>query len=76
MKHTRIDVDLDEGLGRFIDGEVAEGRFRTANEVVEAALELLKEREVRLAALRSIMAQMERAQRAAPPDDRKPRSGR
>ena len=74
MKHTRIDVDLDEGLSRFIAGEVEQGRFRSTTEVVEAALELFKEREVRLAALRSIMAQMERAQRAAPRDDGKARS--
>jgi antitoxin ParD1/3/4 len=66
VKPTRIDVDLDEALRRFIDGEVAEGRFQSANDVIEAALQLLQEREGRLATLRSLMPQSEPKSRRSP----------
>ena len=42
--HSRH-VALTEPLARFIDGQLAEGRYATASEVVRAALRLLMERE-------------------------------
>jgi antitoxin ParD1/3/4 len=38
-------VALTEPLARFLDGQVAMGRYATASEVVRAALRLLMERE-------------------------------
>jgi antitoxin ParD1/3/4 len=58
---TPIALDLDQTVHRFIEREVAEGRFRSAGEVVEAALQLLEERETRLRALRSIIEGAQRA---------------
>jgi antitoxin ParD1/3/4 len=46
-------VHVGEHLERFIDAEVAEGRFRSPNEVIETALQMLEERETRLAKLRA-----------------------
>ena len=42
--HSRH-VALTEPLARFIDAQVAEGRYATASEVVRAALRLLMDRE-------------------------------
>jgi antitoxin ParD1/3/4 len=58
---TPINVDLDEAVQRFIEREIAEGRFRSAGEVVRAALELFEERETRLRALRSIIEAAQRS---------------
>ena len=41
-KHN-LNVSLTEHLCDFIAGEVASGRFRTASEVVRAALRLLEQ---------------------------------
>ena len=59
MNEREIDIDLGDELKRFIHLEVAEGRFRSAIEVIEAGLLVLKERETRLAALRSLIEQSE-----------------
>ena len=61
---TPTSLNLDESLTRFIEREVAEGRFGSAGEVIEAALQLLEEREQRLRRLRSLMAESERAKQA------------
>jgi antitoxin ParD1/3/4 len=58
------DLDLNESLTRFIEREVAEGRFGSPGEVIEAALQLLEEREQRLRKLRSLMAEAERVKRS------------
>jgi antitoxin ParD1/3/4 len=52
MKHD-LAVQLGDHLDRFIQDEVARGRFRSPSEVVETALLLLEEREARLAKLRA-----------------------
>ena len=52
--------DLPDNLERFIREEIALGRFNSVSEVVETGLLLLQEREIRLAALRSLIAQSER----------------
>lgn len=44
VPHSRH-VALTETLARFVDAQVAEGRYATASEVVRAALRLLMERE-------------------------------
>ena len=44
VPHSRH-VALTEPLSLFIDGQVAEGRYATASEVVRSALRLLMERE-------------------------------
>lgn len=46
---------LDEHYSAFIDGEVASGRYRSASDVVRAALRLLEDRETHLSALREAL---------------------
>lgn len=40
---TTLNVSLTAELGDFIQGEVNSGRYRTASEVVRAALRLLQQ---------------------------------
>ena len=44
-------VALDETLEAFVQSQLATGRYRDADEVVRAALRLMRERERRLAEL-------------------------
>ncbi len=44
VAHSRH-VALTEPLARFVDGQVAQGRYATTSEVVRAALRLLMKRE-------------------------------
>jgi antitoxin ParD1/3/4 len=44
VPHSRH-VALTEPLARFVDEQVAQGRYATASEVMRAALRLLMERE-------------------------------
>ena len=44
VPHSRH-VALTEPLARFVDKQVAQGRYATASEVIRAALRLLMERE-------------------------------
>jgi len=46
---------LDEHFSAFIDDKVASGRYRSASEVVRAALRLLEDRETRIDALRNAL---------------------
>ena len=46
---------LDTHFNKFIEGEVASGRYGSASEVVRAALRLLEYRETRLHALRQAL---------------------
>lgn len=48
VPHSRH-VALTEPLARFVDEQVAKGRYATASEVVRTALRLLMEREGALA---------------------------
>lgn len=46
---------LDGHFAAFIDDEVASGRYRSASDVIRAALRLLEERETRLESLREAL---------------------
>ncbi|NLE98886.1 MAG: type II toxin-antitoxin system ParD family antitoxin [Propionibacterium sp.] len=55
MAHN-TSISLDEHFAKFLSQEVASGRYRSASEVVRAALRLLEDRETQLAALREELA--------------------
>ena len=59
---------LDEHFSDFIEGEVASGRYRSASDVVRAALRLLEDRETRLRALRQALIDGENSGAATPFD--------
>lgn len=59
---------LDEHFKAFIEDEVASGRYRSASDVVRAALRLLEEREARLDALREALTVGEKSGVATPFD--------
>lgn len=52
-------IALNDQLARYIDEQVASGRYGSASEVVRAGLRLLQEREARLTALRRALEQGE-----------------
>lgn len=52
-------VVLGDHFIGFIEGQVAQGRYGSASDVVRAALRLLEEREARLTALRAALAEGE-----------------
>src|SRR5204862_6180774 len=52
---------LGEHFDHFIEQQLAEGRFGSRDEVLQTALQLLEEREARLAKLRDVFQREERA---------------
>ncbi|MEC4592676.1 MULTISPECIES: type II toxin-antitoxin system ParD family antitoxin [Nitrospirillum] len=52
-------VSLDPHYAKFVEEQVSEGRYDTANDVVRAGLRLLEEHETKLAALRSALIEGE-----------------
>ena len=56
-KHTSF--SLGEHFSTFIEGQVADGRYGSASEVVRASLRLLEQQEARLAALRAALVEGE-----------------
>ncbi len=48
-------VSLDKQCAAFIEAQVAEGRFGSARDVVQAGLRLLEEREAQIEALRGAL---------------------
>jgi antitoxin ParD1/3/4 len=61
-------VSLGEHFTRFIDEQVADGRYGSASDVVRAGLRLLQEREARLEALRAAVDEGDRSGSATPFD--------
>jgi antitoxin ParD1/3/4 len=59
---------LDEHYRAFIDDEVASGRYRSASDVVRAALRLLEDRESQLRALGEALIGGERSGPSTPFD--------
>jgi antitoxin ParD1/3/4 len=59
---------LDEHYSDFIADEVESGRYRSASDVVRAALRLLEDRETHLRALREALISGERSGESAPFD--------
>lgn len=49
-------ISLDDHFADFLSREVASGRYRSASDVVRAALRMLEDRETRMSALRTALA--------------------
>lgn len=61
-------ISLDEHDAGFVAAEVASGRYRSADDVVHAALRLLEDREAQLRALRAALDEGENSGSATPFD--------
>lgn len=61
-------ITLGEHFARFVDDEVASGRFASASEVVRAGLRLLEEHEMKVRALSEALLEGERSGPAHPFD--------
>jgi len=59
---------LGDHFSAFIDGQVAQGRYGSASDVVRAGLRLLEEQEAKLAALRAALIDGENSGASAPFD--------
>lgn len=61
-------VSLGDHFSAFIEGQVADGRYNSASDVVRAGLRLLEEHEARLAGLRAALIEGEQSGAATPFD--------
>jgi antitoxin ParD1/3/4 len=61
-------VSLGDHFTRFIERQLAEGRYNSASDVVRAGLRLLEEEEAKLAALRAALVEGEESGRSTPFD--------
>ena len=59
---------LGDHFASFVEGKVAEGRYASASDVVRAGLQLLEERETKLAALQAALIEGEASGAATPCD--------
>jgi len=59
---------IGEHLNDFVDEQVREGRYGSASDVVRAALRLLEEQEIKLAALRAALIEGEQSGPSTPFD--------
>jgi antitoxin ParD1/3/4 len=59
MATKNTSVSLGDHFQTFIDGQIAEGRYGSASEVVRAGLRLLESQETKLAALRAAIIEGE-----------------
>lgn len=48
-------VPLDDSSAQFVEDQVTSGRYTSAGEVVQVALDLMQKREAKLAALRAAL---------------------
>lgn len=61
-------IALGDHFVKFIDGQVAQGRYGSASDVMRAALRLLEEQEAKLDALRAALVEGERSGASSPFD--------
>ena len=61
-------ISLGDHFNRFIEAQVAEGRYGSASDVVRAGLRLLEEQEAKLAALRAALIEGEQSGPSTPFD--------
>jgi antitoxin ParD1/3/4 len=59
---------LGDHFARFVDEQVARGRYGSASDVVRAGLRLLEEHEIKLEALRAALIEGETSGEAGPLD--------
>ncbi|KQP54522.1 type II toxin-antitoxin system ParD family antitoxin [Agreia sp. Leaf283] len=65
---TNTSISLDDHFTGFLAQEVATGRYRSASEVVRAALRLLEDQETQMSALRAALVAGEQSGDAEPFD--------
>jgi antitoxin ParD1/3/4 len=63
-----VAVNLGEQLSAFVDEQVANGRYGSPSEVVQAGLRLLEEQEAHLAVLRAALVEGETSGASTPFD--------
>jgi len=68
MSSKNTSISLGEHFQEFIEGQVTDGRYNSASDVVRAGLRLLEEQEAKLAALRSALMEGEESGTARPFD--------
>jgi antitoxin ParD1/3/4 len=61
-------ISLGDHFTRFVEGQLDQGRYGSASEVVRAGLRLLEEHEVRLATLRAALVEGEQSGPSKPFD--------
>jgi antitoxin ParD1/3/4 len=61
-------VTLDDRSAAFVERQIAEGRYQSESEVVQAGLALLEERQVKLEALRQALIEGEQSGPSEPFD--------
>ena len=66
--NKETNLNLGEHFLSFIEAQIAQGRYGSATDVVQAALRLLEEREIKLAALRAALIEGETSGQATPFD--------
>ncbi|MGH6846813.1 MAG: type II toxin-antitoxin system ParD family antitoxin [Methylocella sp.] len=60
--------NLGDHFISFIEAQIAQGRYNSASDVVHAALRLLEEQEIKLAALRAALVEGEASGQSTPFD--------
>ena len=65
---TNTSISLDDHFVAFLAREVATGRYRSASEVVRAALRLLEDQETQMSALQAALIAGEESGPATPFD--------
>ena len=58
---TSTSIDLDDHFHVFVQEQVATGRYGSASDVVRAGLQLLKDQEAKLEALRAALVEGEQS---------------